>query len=137
MVVLFAEILKDFSKRFISFYVWVLCLYVCIWTMCMSGAHRGKKNVLESLEMELKIIVSHKVSARSWTWVLYMSNKCFNYWSISLATYCSFCKTSIPISIVIRTIYISTNPFSSHQDLLLVVYAWCITTSNSSYNTEP
>lgn len=40
-----------------------LCLYVCICTMCIPGSHEGQKKVLNPLEVELPMVVSHHFSA--------------------------------------------------------------------------
>jgi hypothetical protein len=49
-------------------------LPVCLRTMCVTSACRGQK-VLEHLELELQILVSHHVGAGNQTWVLCQSSK--------------------------------------------------------------
>ena len=56
--------------------VWVffLCIHLC--TMCMPGACRGQKRVLDHLELELQRVVNHHVDAGNQTQFLCKSNKC-------------------------------------------------------------
>ena len=42
----------------------------------MPGAHGGQEKVMDSLRLELQMVVSHHVAAGNQTWVLYKSNKC-------------------------------------------------------------
>jgi hypothetical protein len=49
---------------------------VCLCVTCMTGAHEGQKRVLDPLEQNLQIVVSHHVTAGNWTCVLCKSNKC-------------------------------------------------------------
>lgn len=41
-----------------------------------SGADRGQERVLDLLDLELRMIVSHHVGAGSQTWVLCRRSKC-------------------------------------------------------------
>lgn len=50
----FLLVVPFYSLRFILFCVCVLPPNVCMYTMCMSGSHRGPKMVLDALELELK-----------------------------------------------------------------------------------
>ena len=50
-------------------------MHVCLHTTCMPGAHRGQKRVLDSLELELQMVVSCLPSARDQNWVVWKSNK--------------------------------------------------------------
>lgn len=61
--------LQPFSKNCVLC-VWVFCLHVCLCTMCVPGAYRGQKKVLDSLELELQT----DVGARNWTWVVWCPN---------------------------------------------------------------
>lgn len=62
-------------------YVYV-CMYVLHMVICMrvlhmmSGASGGQNWVLDPLELELKMVVSHNVSAGNRTQVLCESNTC-------------------------------------------------------------
>lgn len=53
----------------------MLCLYVCMGTVCMPDAHGGKKRMFDRLELELDLMVSHYGGAR--TLVLCKTNMCF------------------------------------------------------------
>ena len=37
-----------------------VCVYVCMYTTCMFGAHGSQKRVSDLLEVELQIVVSHQ-----------------------------------------------------------------------------
>lgn len=55
-----------FSKTFIYlFYVFMLCLYVCLCTMCKADANRGQKMALDTLKLKLLIFVRYSVRARN------------------------------------------------------------------------
>lgn len=55
-----------FPKTFIYlFYVFMLCLYVCLCTMCKADANRGQKTALDTLKLKLLIFVIHSVRARN------------------------------------------------------------------------
>lgn len=57
-------------QRFIYFaYTSGFCLYVCM-CRCISGCHRGQKRVLNALELELWMVMSHLG-----TEVLYKTNR--------------------------------------------------------------
>lgn len=43
----------------------VFCLHVCMCTTCMSGALRSLKSELDSLKVELGMVVSHPVGAEN------------------------------------------------------------------------
>lgn len=45
-------------------------VYICMHTTCMPGPHRGQKRALDTLEVELQVVVSYRASAGNWTWVL-------------------------------------------------------------------
>lgn len=55
--------------------VWMCCLHVCVWTICVPGAWKGLK-VLEPLELEFQEGVSCHVVGWSQTQVLWKSNVC-------------------------------------------------------------
>lgn len=40
-------------------------LLVCLWTMCLPGTHRHKKLSSDLMELELQIVKSYRVDARS------------------------------------------------------------------------
>lgn len=44
---------------------WVFCLYVCMCTMCVPGAHRGQQRTSDPPGLELQIVVSRHVGAGS------------------------------------------------------------------------
>jgi hypothetical protein len=54
----------------VAFYLLLLYVHVCRYTMCVPGAHRGQKRVLDPLALELEMVVNCHVSARSWIRVL-------------------------------------------------------------------
>lgn len=58
--------------------VWTFCLNVYLCTMCMPGARGRQKKAreLDPLKLELWMVTSHRVGTRTWTWILYKSNKC-------------------------------------------------------------
>lgn len=51
-----------------------------IYVLC--GTHGGQKGGLDSLELELEMVIN-LVDAGNLIWVLYKSNKCFDYRAIS------------------------------------------------------
>lgn len=53
----------NFYILFFILYTWMFFLHVFLSTVCLSGAHRNKKNVLDSLKVELKTAVSHYAGA--------------------------------------------------------------------------
>lgn len=78
--------LKYYIIDYFLFYVWVLCLHVCICTTCMPSVHRGQERVSDPLELELRMGVSHGVDSKDWTWVLCQTvSSLSNYWAISPA----------------------------------------------------
>ena len=52
------------------------CMYVR--TMCVPGTHRAQKNVLDPLEVELQMVLSHYVGVGNQTWVLCKGNSALN-----------------------------------------------------------
>ena len=58
----------------LSFYVLMFCLHVCLYPACMPAAHEGQKRVLDALELELQMLMSCCVGAR--TWVPWKSSWC-------------------------------------------------------------
>lgn len=54
-----ALILLKKKDSFTLFYVYVYIPAVCMCPMCVPGAHGGQKSVLDSLELELQMVVSH------------------------------------------------------------------------------
>ena len=44
-------------------YMKTLCLYVCVYPICMLGAYRHQKNVLDLLELVSYMIVSYHMGA--------------------------------------------------------------------------
>lgn len=69
---LFAIQFYFISKVYLFSCVWVLCLYVCLCTMCRHHDQRSKKRVLYPGRLELQI-----VSAQNWKWVLWKNMQCF------------------------------------------------------------
>lgn len=57
-------------------------LHVC---MCMPGSNGGQKMALGPLELELQLVVSHRVQASNGTWILYKSNKCSLLFAIGVS----------------------------------------------------
>jgi hypothetical protein len=57
-------------------YVYHVCMYVCMYIMCISGAHRGQKMALIPLELELQMPVSHQIDPENVSQVLCKSSKC-------------------------------------------------------------
>lgn len=48
----------------VCLYLWVFVgIYVCIYTMCVSGTCGGQKRELDLLKLELLIVVSYHVSS--------------------------------------------------------------------------
>lgn len=37
----------------------VFCLHVCMFVMCLSGAHGGQKRALNPLQLELQTVLNH------------------------------------------------------------------------------
>lgn len=46
-----------FKKRLFLFFI---CVSLGVYLHLHAGAHRGQKRMLDSLEMELEVVVSHK-----------------------------------------------------------------------------
>jgi hypothetical protein len=64
------EIHKPASQKIYLFCLMciiIFFLHVCMWTMCVPGTNRGQKMELDSLELELKMVVSSCVNAENWT----------------------------------------------------------------------
>lgn len=62
----------------VTFFLLLFTIYGCfnctsVYQVCVPGAHGGQKS---PLGLELQMIVSCYVGARSWIWVLYKSNQC-------------------------------------------------------------
>lgn len=53
----------------------VLCLHVCMCTLCMSGANDGQKRFLDPLEMEPQRIMSRHMGTEIQFWIPPKSNK--------------------------------------------------------------
>jgi hypothetical protein len=47
-----------------------VCLWVCLYTIYMTGAIGGQKGVWDSLKLKLQTILSHHVNAGNEMWVL-------------------------------------------------------------------
>lgn len=45
----------------------IILLHICLYTMCVSGAHGVLKRASDSLELELQMVVGHHVGARNQT----------------------------------------------------------------------
>lgn len=63
-------------KERLSFHVFECLPTACPWTTFVSGAYRVHTRTLDFLELELQSIVSYKVGAGNWTWILWESSKC-------------------------------------------------------------
>lgn len=50
--------------------MWTFCLFVYMCTMCVPSAQGGQKRVLDTLGLELCVIVSYYVDAGNWTFPL-------------------------------------------------------------------
>lgn len=46
--------------------VCLFCLYICLYTTCLSGGHRGQKSVSYLLKLELQIVASCQVDPGNW-----------------------------------------------------------------------
>ena len=57
-------------------YVCISRMYVCMYIMCISGAHRGQKMALIPLELELQMPVSHQMDPENVSQLLCKSSKC-------------------------------------------------------------
>lgn len=71
-----------------SFYI--MCINILIVCMYTYSNHvwylqKPEEGTLDSLELELQIVINHHVSARKWTQVLSTKSKCSNHWTISHA----------------------------------------------------
>lgn len=55
----------------------IVCLHVCLCTVCVTDAKGDQKRVVDPLEVELQIAVCHTVGARNRTLVLCRSNPCY------------------------------------------------------------
>ena len=64
--------------KFIHFVLCVFCLHVCICTTFLLGAHGGQKRVLDSLEIELWVVINHCVGAGNQTWVPARATRALN-----------------------------------------------------------
>lgn len=49
---------KIIFLKFLFIHIWVLCLHLCLCTMCMSATYRGSKKVLDPLDLELQMTVN-------------------------------------------------------------------------------
>lgn len=54
-------------------YEYFAYMHACSHTY-MRGVLRGQKQLFDSLELQLEMVVSHSVSARNCTWVLHRSS---------------------------------------------------------------
>lgn len=72
----YASLPFSFFKICLFLCVWVFYLHGCVCTTCFPSAHSGQKRVLDPLELELRMAVSHHVGSGNWTWVLCKSIKC-------------------------------------------------------------
>lgn len=52
-------------------------MYVCLYTVCVSSAHRGRKKALDPLGLEFRMLTGHMVDAGNQTQALSRSN----WWS--------------------------------------------------------
>lgn len=82
---------KDFFGNFMCK---CRCLHASTCSMCISGAHRGKKTLSYPVEQELQMLVSHHVGAGNQGQVFCKSNKWFKLLShlssLMLATWYGF-----------------------------------------------
>lgn len=51
-----------YSSTFIFMYI-VFCLHICLCTSCMLCSLGGQKMVLDHLQLELQMVVNHRVGA--------------------------------------------------------------------------
>lgn len=68
----------DTFKIFISIILCLhmfACMYMCMCTICMPGAHRSHKQALDPMELELGMVWSHHVSPGDQIQVLCKSSK--------------------------------------------------------------
>lgn len=63
-------------------YVWVFCLYVCVWTACLPGARRGQK-VFNPLDMEWLMVVCSFVCSGDLTKSYGRATSELNNWAMS------------------------------------------------------
>lgn len=56
-------------------------LYICLYTIRMPSAQRGQRGVLDSLELESQVVISHHMDAGYGTCVLW--EKPLNWWAFS------------------------------------------------------
>lgn len=61
--------------------------HVCLCTVYVPDALRGRKRVLDHLRLEIKSLVSLHMSAGNWTKILWMIRGAFNYPAISPTPY--------------------------------------------------
>lgn len=61
--------------HFFTWTVWMFCLYVCMFTMCMFGTYRRQKQTLDVLQQDVGMILHDHVSAGSKLQGFYKSNK--------------------------------------------------------------
>jgi hypothetical protein len=67
--------------------VWVVCLHLCLYTMCIPGVHRGQKWTPDPLGLKLQVFVSHLVGTGSL--IIWKGSQCswpLNHLSISIMT---------------------------------------------------
>lgn len=53
-----------------------ILLHICICTICLPGALGEQRRALDTLELELQVIVNCHLDSRNQTQVLCKSNKC-------------------------------------------------------------
>lgn len=51
-------------------------LSACVFTMFVHGVPRGQKRALDTLEMELQTVVTHRMDSEKPIQVLFKSNQC-------------------------------------------------------------
>ena len=56
--------------------LWMFWLHVNLYTMWVSDTHGDQKRMLDALELDLHMVVSHHVGAGNWTQVLWKNSKC-------------------------------------------------------------
>lgn len=59
---------------FIFLFLYVFCLHLCIWTICLISAYRDQESVLGPLEMELWEVMSHHMGAENQIGVSFRSS---------------------------------------------------------------
>lgn len=74
--------------------LWVFCLYICLYTRCISGIHGGHKRALNPQGLALWMVVGHHAGTGNGTWVLCkankgLSNRC-EHGKHGASTFCSF-----------------------------------------------